>query len=736
MLSKKLKVLLFALGGSLLMTGCGNKPAPAPAPIDDDDVDPCPPGEHKDEDRDGFCDICHYPVEVQHAVSVSGTPSKPFMLMIGEEKTLTVSLSPTPSYDDEKLFTWKNNTPTLVEMTTTEKTNEVVIKGLKAGEAKITATNTYNLNLEKEFRINIIDINEDDSYLWQLEDWDVKKFGTDEVEGGYKEGSVSLGGILWDYNRSNNVGVRNGNGSIQFGKSAQPETDVKFVTKNHRKVTSIGLETSSAHGLAKCIIKVGDTEVINKQTETYSLEETVTFMSSGDLENLEGDISIEFITPEYDAEKASIDETYIAPGAFYLKSILITYAPEEIEYKTKATYDLAAMYNDPNDTTFKNLTGSAKEIILEDENFVITFKDVRKQDDAIGAFARTNNDIFIKSKKTDEEIKRVVFKVAIRTSGASNAYDLVTSVLGGEPYTDYVGESSKTKLDQRLYSGHINALALYSTSTTYIGLKSLTIQTVSGSHAVVDSIAFEGSGASLKKDYETGDIFDPTGLGEATVKFTDSEISSVKIPASSLTFYDGPSYDTPADHSGATVNLQTGTTEVVGVYKGHEVRISDITVTAYLYRYDRVKDIADLTDGEYLFVIPSSSQYWKGSMSNSDMKLGKSFAPLSVAAFTDSIELIKPFKSETLLLSVTDGAITITNQSGGKIGITDNNTISIAKTPAISLWSATVNEGFVNFSITGSGDTTKYLTFGGTKIDVSDSANNSIALYKYIGLVE
>ena len=99
-----------------------------------------------------------------HATSCSATPNAPFYLKVGESKTVEMSLSPSPSKDEEKIFEWKlsGNSASYVVDTNTRK---AVVTGVSAGTSYLTATNTFNDNLKKTFTINVIEFDEQKDYL-------------------------------------------------------------------------------------------------------------------------------------------------------------------------------------------------------------------------------------------------------------------------------------------------------------------------------------------------------------------------------------------------------------------------------------------------------------------------------------------------------------------------------------------------------------------------------------------
>lgn len=692
---------------------------------------PCPEGQCVDSNQDGFCDVCGFPYEYKHAKTVKGDPNAPFFLKVGEEKLIKAVLDPVPERDIEKTFKWKTSNSSIATITPDAKdSRNATVKALKSGEVIITAANDYSSALKYEFHINCIDFNADDMVLWEYSNNDKSQFGyTSDNKAGVQSGTANLGGLEWDFTRSEVVSLNTSKtGMIGFGKGSDPETRVELVNNNKRKVQRIEIETVSANALANVTIKVGDTEVINCKTPS-STEDIPPAINSGTLEDLTGDISILFETPEYDAkEAAEHPDTYKAPGAFYIKYIWITYAPTSYDFVTEKTYDFKEMYDDG--VVFKDITQTAKPLkVVDDEDFSINLasaKAPKTDGSGVQGYALTNGIIDINLKKTSEVAKYVEFKYEMKNS---NTYTIYSSKLGGEPFTKQVA-SGTSVVSGFVLDDNVNAIRLANSSNSYVGLISLTIKTIEGSHGIIKGISLKDGAKPDKVEYQEGDSFDPTGLGDIIVSFTDENIEDVLIPSTSLTFYDGPSYDEPADHSGKKTILFAGTTDVVGIYKDFELRVSDIVVTVEYKTMSRVKSDSDLTTGEYLFVIPNSAQYWKGSMKNSDMKTSNSIGKLEGIEINDTFEVSKFILDDMLTITNDSGLLTITNKSKGKIGMTKSGSISIAEKPEYSNWEASINDGIIDFSISG-GDNTKFLVFN-SKFNLGSEASSNIALYKVV----
>ena len=286
-----------------------------------------------------------------HATSISATPNAPFYLKVGETTNVSVSLSPSTGVaESEKLFRWELQGDNITcDLSTTDK--KISIEGKKAGSCTLTATNTYNVSLYKTFTINVIDFDEDKDYLWQYSSSDRAQFGYNSTDAkqGTAEGDAVLAGKTWHYERHDSDGnnittsLQSTMGSIGFGKGSEPETHLHFETENSRQVNKITLEAGSAHGLAKMTIKVGDIEYMKNETVPYPSSNTIKFMPEVTGTST-GKIEIDVVTPDYDPTQVE-NPDYYAPGAFYLKSILINFnetVPDENLTLVKSATDFTA----------------------------------------------------------------------------------------------------------------------------------------------------------------------------------------------------------------------------------------------------------------------------------------------------------------------------------------------------------------------------------------------------------
>ena len=96
----------------------------------------------------------------------------------------------------------------------------------------------------------------------------------------------------------------------------------------------------------------------------------------------------------------------------------------------------------------------------------------------------------------------------------------------------------------------------------------------------------------------------------------------------------------------------------------------------------------------------------------------------------DTFEVSKFVLDDMLTITIDSGLLTITNKSKGKIGMTKSGSISIADKPEYSNWEASINDGIIDFSISGD-DNTKFLVFN-SKFNLGSEASSNIALYKVV----
>lgn len=714
MLTKKLKIVLISCGGALVVggglgVGLGvglnqnkEEEKPKPAPFIEPDNDPCPEGECIDENTDGFCDICGYPVEIQHGITLSGDPTAPFYLKVGEEKIIKAKLSPAPSRPEEKTFTWTKSNDNGIITPDKSNTANAVVQGIQEGKVIYTATNDYNNGLVRNFTANVIDYDEDNMYLWEYQSSDRAKFGYVNKEGqkaGVTDGTATLGTIDWTFHRSETNSLQSNKGGVGFGKGKKPETLVQLTSHNDRQIKKIVVEAASANALANITVKIGDNEVINKKTPSYS-EPAIGAVSYIDDEmepkKLTGDISIQFDTPEYDTNKED-DPSYKAPGAVYLKSIWIEYYEYDLDWKTNETYDFEAMYLSKTEP-FEALTGSAKPINFIDEEHGIQIKFAGVKNPAtdgsgIQDFALTNGDIEVISTKSDEVIKKVSF--VYQNGSTPPTYEEYTSVFGGEPYTELLdsvkgGKKISSRIGRFIYADNVSAVKFMNSpgKTTHnnVGIKSIQVKTIAKNQLQVKKLEL-GPNAELNKTvYKVGETFDPAGLQTINVSFTDETAPIVSIPASALEYYDAPTYDEKGEYD---TFLKDGTTEVVGFLNGVEIRIGGIEVVLVKMIFEKVTDLSQIDEtSRYLITSPANSSFALGtSGSNLNKGDGSHYDPDIV--FGEDMFIPDSFENDLFTIEVNKNANTFKFATFDKKhtwGVTKSGSASASYTTEYTQW--------------------------------------------------
>ena len=337
----KKRILLLPIIGSFLLTGCKlnlfgktiylfeNKPSQQ-----EEKKEKQEPSE--EEQTKPIDDVIPEDMH-KHATSLTyatNSPNAPFYLKVNEVRNIGVSLSPSPDLDEEKTVSWSIDTDGIVKYDVNESdTKKLTLTGLKAGTAKLTATNDYNQNLTYTFTIKVIDFDEENDYLWQYTSADRAQFGYVNEEGkkaGVTEGDAVLNGVTWHFTRSKATSLQSSMGAVGFGKNAEPETLIHFETDNIRTVEKFTIEAASANSLAKMTVKVGDTVFMDEVSVPRDYYDViVTIKSADNVTPTSGKIEIDVVTPEYDAKEA-VSSDYLTPGGFFLKSILINFASETV----------------------------------------------------------------------------------------------------------------------------------------------------------------------------------------------------------------------------------------------------------------------------------------------------------------------------------------------------------------------------------------------------------------------
>lgn len=266
-----------------------------------------------------------------HASKLNCDPKASFYLRIGETRNLKLSFDQKPTLASERTFQWSASNDFVSFVVDSEDSMKATVKGVSAGTCTIKAINDYNSTLIGEFTVKVLDISDENSYLWQYDSsTDRKEFGySTDTKAGTPSGVAVLNGREWSYTRSKASSLQTDYGALGFGKGKEPETLVHLETESNRVVEKIVVEAASANSLAKLTVKVGETAIFNQvQLDRVSYDVVGTLTS--ELCSAEGKITFDFVTPEYDPAGAE-DPNYKAPGAVYLKSILIYFQEETID---------------------------------------------------------------------------------------------------------------------------------------------------------------------------------------------------------------------------------------------------------------------------------------------------------------------------------------------------------------------------------------------------------------------
>ena len=641
--------------------------------------------------------------ENKHANSISADPSAPFYLKVDEKRQIKVTLSPSTGLrDEEKTFTWKIAKGNGVSIPSGVTGNAIEVTAIKASSGNvITATNDYNPSLNKSFTINVIDFDEENDYLWQYDAQDKYQFGYTgtgaEEARGNDNGEVVLNGITWSFLREPQAKTINvsQSGCIGFGSGGKPETHLHFETEVDRTVEKITIEASSANSLGKMSISVGETSYMTDAVVPKVVDKAVGFLSTDDVETpVSGKIQIDVNTPDPEPGRED-DPDYEAPGAFFLKSILIHFG-DTIEPATVANFDFKDMYDNraEDDGKFGNLDNDWQEVKFTDSGFDLTFEKVKKEankDEKIPGYAHTNGYIDIKLNNPDEEIYKVEFKIEYGETADSSksVYSLETSKSGGAPFTSINISSDKVNavLNATFFkNNHINAIRLKPSRNTSIGLDYLKISTKSGINPTIASITPPAEFSPTVTEYNEGDEFSLEGLGDLTISYTQLGVESDALPASELDWYDGVYYD--KDPRVLTKELVAGTEYVYGVFRDEIVAtVSGLTVVGETTNLTLVKNASELEPNyKYLIVGKFSGGYTCLNGAGTTNDTIKSGYVLSDFVLNDKILISKTLEARAFTASFdSDSKLHFQNSNDNKIALNSSG-ITFSKTATNDAW--------------------------------------------------
>ena len=336
-----------------------------------------PFGQKNDDEHEQVSPIDDVPVdEGTHISSIEVDPKAPFTMVLNTTRQLKVTCKPADIVDNEKLFTWKITSGDGVKIDETSKSNEITVEAVKVSKNNIiTVTNDYKPSLSKTFTISVIETDEND-YLWQYSSTDRRQFGYDSSDRklGLASGQVILNGMLWSYSRSELQSLGTGNGGIAFGKDKFPEQQVHFEAENTREINSISIECASQNSLATITTRVGQDIFMNSISVPKASDGVMTTLNSTNVTSARGKITIDITTPPMDESRRE-DLSYLAPGAFQLKSIFIDFN-EPIEIANSRTISLVQNTTDLEDGKAYLLMGkSSNGYFLLDGSLTSSTKD-------------------------------------------------------------------------------------------------------------------------------------------------------------------------------------------------------------------------------------------------------------------------------------------------------------------------------------------------------------------------
>ena len=698
--------------------------------------------------------------ENKHATSISADPSAAFYLKKGESRTVKVTLSPSTGVrDEEKTFTWSITKGDGVTIPSGVTGNTIEITAVKASNGNVvTAVNDYNHSLTKSFTIHVIDFDEENDYLWQYDSEDKNQFGyTSSHKQGDASGVATLNGISWSFLREPEAISINTtqSGAIGFGKGENPETHVHFEAEVGRTVESITFEVASANSLAKMSVSVGETAYMTEKTVPKVTNNALNFLTTNEVSTpVSGKIQIDVVTPEMDNSRKE-DPDYNAPGAFYLKSILIHFGGE-IEPVTVQTFNFKEMYDNrvAGDGYFGNLTTTAKTVEFSQNDFDVTLEKVKSEsnsdDEKIPGYAHTNGYIDIKLNKANEEFYKVEFKINYGTYAESSKtiYALHVSKSGGAPFaptglTSTIDEATGLLNVSLFTNAHYNTIRLKPTkenNVSNVGLDYLKVTTKAGINPTIASISTPALFEPSVTEYYDGDLFNTEGLNDLIITYEESGVEPDALPASELEWFDGASYDeNPAT---ATKVLKAGTKKVYGVFRGEVVAtIENITVIGEYETLTLVKSASDI-EANYKYLIVGQYNSGFTCLNGAETGSGKIMDGYALNDFVldDSVQVSKTMLSRAFTASFdSNSKLNFENSNHNTLGLTTKGALSCTTDSKILGWDYEVtSENKLVMTMYDGEDTPVQKEFGVNKTSgkysayaPGSSSRGSIYLFKF-----
>ena len=674
----------------------------------------------------------------RHATSLSyndNSPSAPFYLKVGEVREIGVTLTPSPDLDEEKTVSWRIDKEDYVEYTVVSSdTKKVTVKGLKPGQAVLTATNDYNKTLTYSFTIKVIEYDEDNDYLWQYSTQDRKQFGYiyQERPQGVAEGDATLNGVTWHFTRSNVVTLQSSMGAVGFGRGSEPETHVHLETDNIRAVEKFTIEAASARSQAKMTITVGDTVFMDQKTVPSDYyDEVRTIYSDDNVEAAVGKIQIDVYTPAYDPSQEE-NPNYQKPGAFFLKSILINFA-DDTPVATEKTYNYKEMYDDTESDFYTSLPTNKGTRTYEDSDFSIEFAGIKKETEAVPGYPLTNGDITIKPVKSGEVFYKVEVKFFYAELTSVNNYKIEKSKTDGLTYfaTGAAVNKDVNEMKISLNEDHINNIRIKASNSTFVGIEYIKISTLAGNPWTVKSIDVPSEYVPNKTSYLVGESFSPEGLPDLEISFNESGSRPEILASTALTWYTNSELD--------KTTFELGQTVAYGAYNGELVAtVTGITVQDQPTNITLVKDVAGIntTDHYYIFA-RSANRFLRGSAGGSVGSGSDGVGQVTEAS--EDLTLSGAYKDDYFVFEMENGKYAVKSTTGHYIGMTNSGNLSRNKNPNVKFFTLAMNPTTYELTMRfeyqpAEGDPiVRYMAFGSTAMSsLSETEKANLSLYKVV----
>lgn len=356
----------------------------------------------------------------------------------------------------------------------------------------------------------------------------------------------------------------------------------------------------------------------------------------------------------------------------------------------------------------------------KDGHGIIKFEGLKKDNNKKPATSKPFNFVV---KDTNYVVDRVNLQMALSTT-KTNAFQMQTSVFGGDIYGDPVATLTNNKIVYTATTDNINCLRFIpgktstgSDSTTGMRIISILVRYKEGTH--VPYTLDKGETAPTKTTYTEGELFDPTGL-QFMLK---SDYNNTNIDVTNcFEWYDGSTYEKEPQKT-----LLPESTYVVGVFHEKTIQIPIEKVNAAAVNLTLVKDISEITDeGHYYLVNAEAGLVNLGSAKSLNSGSGSAepgavclegvkfedTATINILYANDYFNILKEEGKDTFVINGTNG-------HGWSVSAGGNTSSTLAP-----------KDGFRSFSISIDPDT------GIATIHMQGTTGNGTAVNKYLGCTD